>query len=133
MSRLGSCRGLIGTPCDPKDPSSCVKNGECTKIQNHYNVDDQGYLCECKTGFIENSTQHCDIAHGFPCSMKGLSRDLSCDKGAGLECRIVLSKNGNVDENKVSILQELCSCPDLDDIYEKETRKCVKPLGISCL
>lgn len=29
VAKYGSCRGLVGTPCDPEDTNSCVVGAQC--------------------------------------------------------------------------------------------------------
>ncbi|XP_035702270.1 uncharacterized protein LOC118433900 [Folsomia candida] len=113
-------RHVVGRRCtvsDGEDP--CVNNSHCV-VQPSSNGSIG--ICECKPGFVENSEHHCDIEHGFPWDYD--NRAERCDKVAGLKCRIVPKcENGK----RTAELVQVCSCPELEDIYEPVTRKCLPP------
>ncbi|XP_035705251.1 cell death abnormality protein 1 [Folsomia candida] len=118
----GICRNrhVVGRRCNTSDGvDPCVKNSHCV-IQASANGTTG--ICECKPGFLENSEHHCDIEHGFPCDYE--NRTERCDKVADLKCRIVPKcENGK----QSTELVQVCSCPELEDIYEPVTRKCLPP------
>ncbi|XP_035704045.1 uncharacterized protein LOC110861438 [Folsomia candida] len=124
VAKYGSCRGLVGTPCDPEDTNSCVVGAQCEPTAEKHGIP---YRCECKLGNIRNSDKKCEILHGNTCDPS--SAHEHCDKLANLTCRIVPQMNK---ERNVTEIGAVCSCRNLDDLYEPQLRKCVSAFGVSC-
>lgn len=71
--------------------------------------------CECDKGYIETKKGKCNLPYNAPCDTHVKNKKDICDESVPLYC-----------------VNNLCSCKNVLDVYEDETKLCKKSIGSLC-